>query len=281
MANLLPFDKKIAAISALAEGSSIRSVERMTGVHRDTIMRLALRVGEGCANLMDKSMHDLPCRQIQLDEIWGFIGKKQRRAKIRDQAHGLGDVWTYVALDADTKLVPAYSVGKRDAYHTNAFLEDLAKRLKNRIQVSTDGLDSYPNAIERSFGCEVDYGQIVKTYAASNLYPEGKYSPPEVVKVGKTVVIGEPDVKQISTSFVERQNLTMRMHCRRLTRLTNAFSKKLENFKAAVALHFTYYNFVKIHRSIRMSPAMAAGVAKNLWTVEDLIQKSGEHHPIP
>lgn len=281
MANLLPFEKKIAAISALAEGTSIRAVERMTGVHRDTIMRLAVRVGQGCAELLDKTMHDLPCRRIQLDEIWGFIGKKQRFTKIGDQARGLGDVWTYVALDADTKLVPAYSVGKRDNYHTNAFLEDLAKRMKNRVQVSTDGLDSYPNAIERGFGCEVDYGQIVKTYAASNLYPEGKYSPPEVAKVSKTIIFGAPDVDQISTSYVERQNLTMRMHCRRLTRLTNAFSKKLENFKAAVALHFAYYNFVKIHRTLRMTPAMAAGVPGSLWTVDDLIQKSGEHRPIP
>jgi len=148
--------------------------------------------------------------------------------------------------------------------------------MKNKIQVSTDGMDSYPNAIERGFGSEVDYGQIVKTYSTSNLYPEGKYSPPEVVKVSKAVVFGSPDVNRISTSHVERQNLTMRMHCRRLTRLTNAFSKKLENFEAAVALHFAYYNFVKIHRSIRMTPAMAAGVANKLWTVEDLLQESGE-----
>ena len=276
MANILPFEKKLLAISALAEGTSIRSVERITGVHRDTIMRLGVRVGMGCARLLDTTMRDLPCKNLQLDEIWGFIGKKQKRTKTRDLARGYGDVWTYVALDSDTKLVPAYAVGKRTNYTTNAFLEDLAKRMKNKIQVSTDGMDSYPNAIERGFGSEVDYGQIVKTYSTSNLYPEGKYSPPEVVKVSKAVVFGSPDVNRISTSHVERQNLTMRMHCRRLTRLTNAFSKKLENFEAAVALHFAYYNFVKIHRSIRMTPAMAAGVANKLWTVEDLLQESGE-----
>jgi IS1 family transposase len=277
MSNILPFEKKVLAISALAEGTSIRSVERITGVHRDTIMRLGVRVGAGCARLLDNTMRDLSCRNIQLDEIWGFIGKKQRNMKSRDLARGYGDVWTYVALDADTKLVPAYAVGKRTAYTTNAFLEDLAKRMKNKIQVSTDGLDSYPNAIERGFGSEVHYGQIVKTFSTCNLYPEGKYSPPEVVKISKTVVSGTPDIDQISTSHVERQNLTMRMHCRRLTRLTNAFSKKLENFEAAVALHFAYYNFVKIHRSIRMTPAMAADVAQKLWTVEDLLIKSGEY----
>jgi IS1 family transposase len=281
MANLLPLEKKIVAISALAEGSSIRSVERMTGVHRDTIMRLGVRVGEGCARLLDTRMVNLPCRNLQLDEIWGFIGKKQRRTKTRDRARGCGDVWTYVALDSDTKLVPAYAVGSsRTNYNTNAFLEDLAKRLKNKVQVSTDGLDSYPDAIERGFGSEVDYGQIVKTYATSNLYPEGRYSPPEVASVSKTVVFGTPDINRITTSHVERQNLTMRMHCRRLTRLTNAFSKKFENFEAAVALHFAYYNFVKIHRSIRMTPAMAASVTDKLWTVEDLLRESGEQPPI-
>jgi IS1 family transposase len=280
MANVLPFDKKLAAISALAEGSSIRSVERMTGVHRDTIMRLGLRVGQGCHALLDHMMVNLECRTLQIDEAWGFIGKKQRNAKSRDHAQGKGDVWTFIALDADTKLVPAYAVGKRDSYTANNFLEDLARRLKHKVQVSTDSLAAYPDAIERGFGAAVDYGQIVKTYSSSPLYPEGKYSPPKVVAVIKTVVFGQPDSQKISMSYVERQNLTLRMHCRRLTRLTNAFSKKLENFKAAVALHFAYYNLVKIHRSLRMTPAMAAGVSQTIWTTKDLIQASGEQAPI-
>ncbi len=276
MANVLPFDKKLTAISALAEGVSIRSVERMTGVHRDTIMRLGLRVGNGCQALLDRLMVNLDCKTIQIDEIWGFVGKKQRNTKRRDRSQGRGDVWTFVALDADTKLVPAHAVGKRDSYTANTFLEDLARRLKHKVQVSTDSLAAYPDAIERGFGSAVDYGQIVKTYSSSNLYPEGKYSPPEVVAVTKTVVFGKPDAQKISTSYVERQNLTMRMHCRRLTRLTNAFSKKFENFEAAVALHFAYYNFVKIHRTLRMTPAMAAGVSQRIWTTEDLIRESGE-----
>lgn len=252
----------------------------MTGVHRDTIMRLGLRVGEGCHALLDRLMVNLECRTIQIDEAWGFIGKKQRHTKLRDAAQGKGDVWTFIALDADTKLVPAYAVGKRNSYTANNFLEDLARRLKHKVQVSTDSLAAYPDAIERGFGAGVDYGQIVKTYSSSPLYPEGKYSPPEVVAVLKTTVFGNPDREKISTSYVERQNLTLRMHCRRLTRLTNAFSKKLENFKAAVALHFAYYNLVKIHRSLRMTPAMAAGVVQKIWTTEDLIRESGEQVPI-
>jgi IS1 family transposase len=279
MANVLPFVKKLTAISALAEGASIRSVERMTGVHRDTIMRLGVRVGAGCRTMLDRTMVNLDCKALQIDEIWGFIGKKQKNRRRRDRKQ-FGDVWTFIALDADTKLVPAFAVGKRDTYTANTFLEDLARRLKHKVQVSTDSLAAYPDAIERGFGSTVDYGQIVKTYSSSNLYPEGKYSPPEVVAVQKTTVFGNPDPLKISTSYVERQNLTLRMHCRRLTRLTNAFSKKLENFEAAVALHFAYYNFVKIHRTLRMTPAMAAGVANHVWTTEELIRESGEQAPI-
>ncbi|MGO8837552.1 MAG: IS1 family transposase [Limisphaerales bacterium] len=279
MANVLSFDKKIMAVSALAEGASIRSVERMIGVHRDTIMRLGVRVGSGCRAMLDHTMVNLDCKALQIDEIWGFIGKKQKNRRKRDRKQ-YGDVWTFIALDADTKLVPAFAVGKRDTYTANTFLEDLARRLKHKVQVSTDSLAAYPDAIERGFGSTVDYGQIVKTYSSSNLYPDGKYSPPEVVAVQRTTVFGSPDPLKISTSYVERQNLTLRMHCRRLTRLTNAFSKKLENFEAAVGLHFAYYNFVKVHRTLRMTPAMAAGVANHIWTTEELLRESGEQAPI-
>lgn len=270
MANILPKDKQITAIAALAEGSSIRSVERMTGIHRDTIMRLGVRVGEKCARIMDEEMRGLDCKRVQVDEIWGFIGKKQRNTLPGELSKG--DVWTWVAIDADTKLVPSFLIGKRDAAHANAFIKDLASRMENRIQISSDGLTAYIQAVLGGFDCKVDYGQIVKTYATKeDKTSQGRYSPGEVTKVDKEYIHGNPDPKHISTSYVERQNLTMRMHMRRLTRLTNAFSKKLDNFKAAAALHFAYYNFVKSHGTLKCTPAMAAGVTSSFWTVGDLV----------
>jgi IS1 family transposase len=275
MANILETEKKVLAISMLAEGNSIRSIERMTGVHRDTIMRLGLRVGEGCKQIMDAKMRGLTCKQIECDEIWGFIGAKRKNAA---RVGAYGDVWTFIALDADTKLIPSFIVGKRDSYHARAFMEDLASRMANRIQVSTDSLSTYPDAIERGFGTEVDHGQIVKTYSMSILgnTAAARYSPVEVVKVERTIVSGMLDVSRITTSHIESQNLTLRMHCRRLTRLTNAYSKKFENFQAAVALNFAYYNFCKTHNSLRMTPAQAAGVENSAWTVAELIERCGE-----
>jgi IS1 family transposase len=276
MANILKTEKKAMAVSMLAEGNSVRSIERITGIHRDTIMRLGLRVGEGCRQIMDSKMRGLACKQIECDEIWGFIGAKRKNA---ERAGAYGDVWTFIALDADTKLIPSFIVGKRDTYHARAFMEDLAGRMANRIQVSTDSLKAYPDAIERGFGTEVDHGQIVKTYSMSVLGSAAasvRYSPVEVVKVERTIVSGMPDVSRITTSHIESQNLTLRMHCRRLTRLTNAYSKKFENFQAAVALNFAYYNFCKTHNSIRMTPAQAAGVESSAWTVAELIERCGE-----
>ena len=275
MANELKTEKKVLAISMLAEGSSIRAIERITGIHRDTIMRLGVRVGEGCAKIQDEKMRGLSCKQVECDEIWGFIGAKRKNA---NRVGAYGDVWTFIALDADTKLIPSFIVGKRDAYHAKAFMSDLAERMANRIQVSTDALAAYPDAIERGFGAEIDYGQVVKTYAMSVVGKEAavRYSPVDVVKVERTVVSGMPDVSRITTSHVESQNLTLRMHCRRLTRLTNAFSKKFENFQAAVALNFAYYNFCKTHSSLRMTPAMAAGVETSHWTVAQLVERCGE-----
>ncbi len=278
MANILPVEKQIAVIAALAEGSSIRSIERMTGIHRDTIMRLGVRVGNACEKILDETMRGLDCRQIQLDEIWGFIGKKQRAVR-PEQAEDLnqGDVWTFVALDPETKLVPSFVCGKRDYAHTHAFALDLYGRVNNRIQISADGMNQYVSAIEEVFGPDADFGQIVKVYSSeaedggSNTR---RYSPPVVTAVRKRVISGDPDPTQIGTSLVERQNLTMRMHIRRLTRLTNAFSKKFENFRAAVALHFAYYNLVKVHSSIRCTPAMAAGATSSLWKIDDLIERA-------
>jgi IS1 family transposase len=270
MPNILPVEKQVSAISALAEGSSIRSVERMTGIHRDTIMRLAVRVGHACARLLDETMRALPCNRIELDEIWGFIGRKEATRTVADPAD-YGDVWTYVAIDPDTKAVPAFAVGKRDAAITDRFVSDVAVRMAKRIQISSDALKFYVAAVENGFGGEVDYGQIIKTYSAKDVEAERRYSPPKIKTITKQVLIGNPREDAISTSIVERQNFTMRMHMRRLTRLTNGFSKKLENFKAAVALHYGYYNFVRVHSSIRMTPAMAVGAASRIWTVEDLV----------
>ena len=239
-------------------------------------MRLGLRMGEGCQQIMDSKMRGLSCKQIECDEIWGFIGAKRKNA---DRVGAYGDVWTFIALDADTKLIPSFVVGKRDSYHARAFMEDLAGRMANRIQVSTDSLKAYPDAIERGFGTEVDHGQIVKTYSMSvlgNAAASVRYSPVEIVKVERTIVSGMPDVNRITTSHVESQNLTLRMHCRRLTRLTNAYSKKFENFQAAVALNFAYYNFCKSHNSLRMTPAQAAAVETSAWTVAELIERCGE-----
>jgi IS1 family transposase len=275
MANKLKFEKKVAVISMLSEGSSIRAIERITGVNQNTIMSLGKRVGDACAKLMDGKMRGIASNHIEVDEIWGFIGAKRKNA---GRSGHYGDVWTFIALDAETKLIPSFVVGKRDMYHARAFMEDLAGRLSRRVQLSSDALAAYPEAVERGFGSEVDYGQLVKTYAVVNLNKDAasRYSPAEVVKTEKTIVAGMPDVSRISTSHVEKQNHTLRMHCRRLTRLTNAFSKKFENFQAAVALNFAYYNFCKVHGAIRMTPAMAAGVEKSIWTVEDLLKVCGE-----
>jgi IS1 family transposase len=275
MANILKTEKKVAVISMLCEGASIRSIERITGIHGDTIGRLALRVGEACKKIMDTKMRGLNCKQIEVDEIWGFIGAKQKNAN-RNGAYG--DVWTFIALDADTKLIPSFVVGKRDAYHAKAFMSDLAGRLTNRVQISSDSLRTYQDATERAFGSEVDYAQVVKTYAVTPLGKAAavRYSPAEVVAIEKNVICGTPDVSRISTSHIEKQNHTLRMHCRRLTRLTNAFSKKFENFEAAVALNFAYYNFCKTNRAIRMTPAQAAGIESSTWTVEELVKRCGE-----
>lgn len=269
MANHLSTENQSTAIAMLCEGNSIRRVERMSGIHRDTIMRLSVRVGLACRNLMDETMRELPCKRLELDEIWGFVGMKQRNLTELDSPD-LGDVWTWVAIDPDSKAVPSFRVGKRTAADANAFLADVASRMTERIKLSSDGLGVYPAAVEAAFGGGVDYGTIVKTFRTPD--SEGRYSPGEMETAVRTRVIGEEF--RVCTSYVERQNLTMRTHMKRLARLTLAFSKKLENFKAATALHFAYYNFVKTHSTIRCTPAMALGVSSRLWKVEDLVALS-------
>ncbi len=274
MANILNRDKQIAVISALSEGASIRSIERMTNIHRDTIMRLGVKVGQGCAGILDRKMQNLSCQRLECDEIWGFIGKKQRHTTIEDNPT-LGDVWTFCAIDAETKLVPAHKVGKRDRAATDIFIRDIAARVKGRVQISTDGLRTYVDSIERVYGADVDYAQIIKTYGHDgSQHPERKYSAPTFTSAEKIQITGSPDMDLVSTSYVERLNATTRLHIKRLNRLTLAFSKKLENFEAAVALHFAYYNFVRRHNTIRCTPAMAAGVEPSFWTVGDLVEQA-------
>jgi len=237
--NILKTEKQEAIIAALVEGNSIRSTERMVGVHRDTIMRLLVDVGEGCEALLNEKMRNLPCRRIQVDEIWNFVQKKQRHMTMMDDPARVGDQYTFVALDPDTKIVPSYRIGKRDLPNAVAFLNDLSGRLTNRIQLSSDALAAYVDATEQAFGLDIEYGQIVKFYEAEPV-GRGRYSPPKVTSATRTAIKGEPDRAHISTRLIERQNLTMRMSMRRFTRLTNAFSKKLENLKAAVAVHFAH-----------------------------------------
>jgi IS1 family transposase len=227
MANVLATDKQIAIIGSLCEGSSIRAIERMTGVHRDTVMRLGVKVGTGCTAMMSDQMRNLSCTRLEMDEIWGFIGKKEKHVRPSDD-QTKGDVWTFCAIDADTKLVPAFKVGKRDNATANAFVGDIASRMKNRVQISTDGLKAYVDAIENSFGADVDFAQIIKTYGHEEVNNNRRYSAPEFVSSEKRVVMGNPDVDLISTSYIERLNATTRLHIRRLTRLTLAFSKKFE-----------------------------------------------------
>ena len=272
MANILSTEKQTAIIAALAEGSSIRSIERITGVHRDTIMRLGVRIGQGCAELLDSKMRGLNCRHLQFDELWGFIGKKEKHVR-PDDSPEVGDVWTFCAIDSDTKLVPSFRVGKRDVVTANAFVTDVAARVTNHVQISTDALHAYAGAIENAFGADADFVQVIKKYLRDDLpFAERRYSAPEFVVEEKRVISGRPNLRMASTSHVERLNGTTRLHMRRLTRLTYAFSKKRENFEAAVALHFAYYNLVLRHITLRCTPAMAAGVERSFWTVRQLVE---------
>jgi IS1 family transposase len=232
-------------------------------------MRLGVKVGQGCTKMMDSVMRDLPCNRLELDEIWGFVGKKDRNIHKGDSAE-VGSVWTWCAIDAETKLVPSFHVGGRTHQDADAFVADVASRMKNRVQISTDGLKAYVEAIEKSFGADVDYAQIVKVYKSDMV--ERRYSQSGVESVDCIVRSGNPNRDLISTSYVERLNATTRLHVRRLTRLTHAFSKKRENFTAAVGLHFAYYNFVRRHNTLRCTPAMAAGVAGTQWSVAGLLE---------
>jgi len=242
----------------------------MTGVSKVTILRLLESLGPACAEYQDKALRGLTCKRIQCDEIWQFCYAKEKNVPADKRGQfGFGDVWTWVAIDADTKLIPTFMLGNRDARTARAFMDDLAARLANRVQLTTDGLKVYLDAVEGAFGCNIDFAQLVKLYGASQ--DEVRYSPAECIGCERKIINGNPKTRHISTSFVERQNLTMRMGMRRFTRLTNGFSKKIENHFYAVAIHFMHYNFCRIHQTLRVTPAMEAGVANHIWSTEELV----------
>jgi IS1 family transposase len=276
--NQLDNKKRAQVIAALVEGSSIRATVRMTGISKNTIVKLLAEVGAACAEYQDKVFINLPCKKIQCDEIWSFVGAKAKNVPAEKQGQfGYGDVWTWVAIDADTKLVPCWNVGGRDGGAAFEFITDLAGRLRNRVQLTTDGHKAYLNAVEDAFGADIDYAMLVKIYGGEQ--KEIRYSPAECLGTEQRIITGEPDKAHISTSFVERQNLTMRMSMRRFTRLTNAFSKKVENHIAAISLHYMHYNFVRVHQSLRCTPAMAAGVTKTLWSIDDMLNAIEPYMP--
>jgi len=271
--NKLTHEQRVQAVNCLIEGCSIRATVRMTGIAKKTVMRVLREVGEICESYQDRTLRNLACRRIQLDELWGFNYCKAKTVtpEIAERVSGAGDVWLWVAIDAQTKLVPCWRLGDRNAGTAFAFVHDLKARLKNRVQITSDGHRVYLTAIESAFGSEVDYAMLVKIYGADPREDETRYSPAQCIGIQMAVISGHPHPKHISTSFVERQNWSVRTAMRRYTRLSNGFSRKIENHAAAVALNYFAYNFIKIHRTLRVSPAMAAGVTDRLWSVDDLI----------
>jgi IS1 family transposase len=270
--NKLPIEKRVQIINLLVEGSSLRAVSRITGCSINTVTKLLVDVGRACDKFHNETVVNVGSKRIQCDEIWSFVYSKEKNTP-EDRKDRNGDVWTWTAIDADSKLIVSYFVGNRDADSASIFIGDVATRLKNRVQLSTDGLKMYINAVEDSFGAAIDFAQLVKIYGKdSSASNERKYSPVEYIGAKKTVVTGNPDMKDISTSYVERQNLTMRMHMRRFTRLTNAFSKKIENHCYAIALHFVYYNFAKVHKTLKVTPAMEAGLTKRPMEIIDIVR---------
>jgi IS1 family transposase len=268
--NKLAPETRAQILHLLCEGSSIRAITRIAGVSKNTVAKLLNDIGAACTEYHDRHVRMLRCRRVQLDEIWSFVYAKQRNVlSAKSAPEGAGDIWTWTALDADTKLIVSWLVGSRDAECARMFTADVAARIDRRVQVTSDGLGVYVDAIDAAFGGFVDYAQLVKIYGEAPAGP-ARYSPPMCLAARRVRVSGSPDIDHVSTSHVERQNLTMRMHMRRFTRLTNAFSKKVEQHANAVALHFMYYNFVKLHKAHRLTPAMAAGVTDRLWEVSDI-----------
>ncbi len=273
--NKLNRERQVQVVKALVEGNGINSIVRQTGVAKNTVLKLLADLGSACLKYQDEHLRDLKLSRIQCDEIWEFCYAKEKNVPAGHKGEfGYGDVWTFVAIDGETKLTPSWLVGMRDARHAIEFINDLKQRLANRVQLTTDGHKMYLEAVEKAFGSAIDYAQLVKLYG-QELENEKRYSPAQCIGAEKHVIQGKPDTKDISTSFVERQNLTMRMSMRRFTRLTNGFSKKVETHMFAVALHFMNYNFVRPHKTLAYpyprTPAMAAGIADHIWTVEEIL----------
>jgi IS1 family transposase len=269
--NCLDIATRSQIVRCLVEGCSIRSTARMAGVSKNTIVKLLSDLGCACAACHNRTVRNLKVRRMQCDEIWCFVGAKAKNAKPEKKQQGWGDVWTWVGIDAETKLVLSYLVGGRDGGWAHDFIEDCANRIKNRVQITTDGHKAYLDAVEDAFGSDIDYAQLQKIYGAPSEDEQRRYSPAKCIGCDLKVVSGDPDPKYVSTSYVERQNLTMRMGMRRFTRLTNGFSKKVDNHRHMVALHYMYYNFCRIHQTLRCTPAQEANLSSRVWDIEDLI----------
>jgi IS1 family transposase len=281
--NKLPLEKRVQILSMLCEGSSMRSIARVADVSINTVSKLLVDAGKACAALHDDTVRGVKSRRVQVDEIWSFTYAKQKNvAKAKAAPEGAGDTWTWTAIDAESKLIVSWLVGGRDGEYAMAFMDDLRSRLANRVQLTSDGHKAYLEAVEGAFGGDVDYAQLVKIYGAAPESVKGRYSPAECTGAVKTRIEGNPDPKHVSTSYAERQNLTMRMHMRRFTRLTNGFSKKFENHMHMVALYAVWYNFVKQHKSLKgLSPAMAAGASDTLWSMADVAEMIDATLPKP
>ena len=271
--NKLPLEKRVQILSLLCEGSSMRSISRIVDVSINTVAKLLVDAGKLCASFHDAQVRDVKARRVQANEIWSFTAAKQKNvAQAKKAPHGAGDTWTWTGVDADSKLIVSWLVGPRDAGSAFTFTSDLKDRLAGRVQITSDGLKLYVDAIEDVFGADVDYAQLVKLYGQPSETEARRYSPAKCIGCISKEITGEPDPKHISTSYVERQNLTMRMHMRRFTRLTNGFSKKLENHVHMVALYTVFYNFTKIHKTLRVTPAMQAGLTDHVWSMEDIVR---------
>jgi IS1 family transposase len=281
--NKLPLGKRIQILAMLCEGSSMRSIARVTDVSINTVSKLLVDAGKACAAFHDEKVRDVKARRVQVDEIWSFTAAKQKNvSRMKVPVEGAGDTWTWTAIEADTKLLVTWLVGGRDGDYAIAFMDDLRSRLANRVQLTSDGHKAYLEAVEGAFGGDIDYAQLVKMYGAAPESAKGRYSPAECIGARKERIEGSPDPAHISTSYAERQNLTMRMQMRRFTRLTNAFSKKFENHMHMVAIYTVWYNYVKQHKSLKgLSPAMAAGISDTLWSMTDLAEMVDAAAPKP
>lgn len=267
--NCLDTETRARVVNCLIEGCSVRATVRMTGISKTTVLKLLADLGAACADYHNAHVRNLRVRRLQCDEIWQFVGAKAKNVSAEKKQEGWGDVWTWIGIDADTKLVASYLVGGRDAGWAMDFMEDCASRIVGRVQVTTDGYRCYLEAVEGAFGMDCDYAMLQKIYGAS-MENQTRYSPARCIGADMKVVSGNPDPKHVSTSYIERQNLTMRMHMRRYTRLTNAFSKKIENHAHSVALHYMFYNFCRVHMTLRVTPAMEAGLTDHVWSLEEL-----------